>query len=220
MCTRYIPPDVAAVERLWHLGAQQPWHSVLTFNRGQGPFIRAQRDAVQAQRELVVGRFGLVPWFAKSPQLKFATMNARFEEITQKASYKDPWRKGQRCAILADSFDEPCWESGKNVWWRFRRADGMPWLLAGLWNTWTDPSTGELVESFTMLTLNADTHPLMARMHKPDPQRAPHEQDKRSVVALEAEDLDAWLHAPVAQAAQLVQLAPVEVFEAGALQAL
>jgi hypothetical protein len=32
-----------------------------------------------------------------------------------------------------------------------------------------------------MLTMNADSHALMRRMHKPDPKLAPHEQDKRSV---------------------------------------
>ena len=78
------------------------------------------------------------------------------------------------------SFDEPNWETGKNVWWRFRRADGAPWGLAGLWNTWTDKATGEIVESYTMLTLNADAHPLMSRMHKPDPKLGPDQQDKRS----------------------------------------
>ena len=41
------------------------------------------------------------------------------------------------------------------MWWRFGRADGQPWG-AGLWNTWTDKATGEMVESYTMLTLNAD----------------------------------------------------------------
>ena len=70
-------------------------------------------------------------------------------------------------------------------------ADGQPWGLAGLWNTWTDPATGELIESYTMLTMNADAHPLMRRMHKPDPKFAPQEQDKRSAMVIEATDFDA-----------------------------
>jgi putative SOS response-associated peptidase YedK len=74
-----------------------------------------------------------------------------------------------RCIIPAASFDEPNWETGKNVWWRFRRADGVPWGLAGLWNTWIDKETGDVWDNYTMLTLNADGHPLMGRMHKPDP---------------------------------------------------
>jgi len=66
-----------------------------------------------------------------------------------------------------------------------------------------------------MLTLNADAHPLMNRMHKPDPKLPPNEQDKRSVVALEAADWDTWLHAPVDAAQALIRLSPVELFQAG-----
>jgi putative SOS response-associated peptidase YedK len=113
------------------------------------------------------------------------------------------------------TFDEPNWESGKNVWWRFRRADGAPWGLAGLWSTWTDRNTGEVVESYTMLTLNADHHALMSRMHKPDPKLGPDQQDKRSVVPIELADVDAWLFGSPEEGAALVRLAPVDAFDAG-----
>lgn len=216
MCNRYVPPEVADVERLWHIGARQPWQRGLVFPRGQGPFLRAARDG--SGTELVTGSFGLVPWFSKTREVKYATQNARFEELSDKASYKQPWARGQRCLILAESFDEPCWQTGRNVWWRFQRADGRPWALAGLWNTWIDPSSGEIVESFTMLTLNADTHPLMSRMHKPDPKLPEDQQDKRSVVPIEPEDEAGWLLAPAPQAAQLIQLPDLAVFEAGPLE--
>jgi putative SOS response-associated peptidase YedK len=157
----------------------------------------------------------LVPWFAKTPRLSYSTNNARFEEITTKASFKNSWAHGKRCIIPAVSFDEPNWESGKNIWWRFLRADGAPWGLAGLWNTWIDKSTGEVVESYTMLTLNADRHPLMNRMHKPDPKLGPDQQDKRSVVPIELNDVDTWLAGSQEAAAALVKLAPVEVFDGG-----
>lgn len=87
------------------------------------------------------------------------------------------------------------------------RARGRhPVGLAGLWNTWTDKATGEVVESYTMLTINADAHPLMARMHKPDPKLGPDEQDKRCVVPIEVDDVDEWLFAPIERAKQLVRL--------------
>ena len=79
----------------------------------------------------------------------------------------------------------------------------------------TDPATGELIESYTMLTMNADAHPLIPRMHKPDPKFAPQEQDKRSVVVIEATDFDVWLCGSIEDARALIRLAPVEVFEAG-----
>ena len=100
------------------------------------------------------------------------------------------------------------------MWWRFRRQDGNPWGLAGLWNTWVDKSTGEVFESYTMLTVNADAHPIMRRMHKPDPKLPPDQQDKRSVIAIEAEDVDAWLLGTVADAKALLRAPGMEVISA------
>jgi putative SOS response-associated peptidase YedK len=214
MCTRYISPDTAAIERHWHVGRDDAWRGDEMFPRSRGPFIRAERNASEPQRELAIGQWGLVPWFAKTAKLTFATVNARFEDVTHKASFKDPWRYGKRCVIPAWSFDEPNWESGRNVWWRFRRADGTPWGLAGLWNAWADKATGEVIESYTMLTVNADRHPLMRRMYKPDPKLAPDHQDKRSVVSIELEDVDRWLHARADEAAQLVVAPAVETLAA------
>jgi putative SOS response-associated peptidase YedK len=214
MCTRYISPDTAAIERHWHVGRDDAWRGDELFPRSHGPFIRAARDLTEPGRELAVGQWGLVPWFAKTPKLTFATVNARFEEVASKPAFKDAWRHGKRCVIPAWSFDEPNWESGRNVWWRFRRSDGTPWGLAGLWHTWTD-ATGRELDSYTMLTVNADHHPLMRRMHKPDPRLPPERQDKRSVVAIELEDVDRWLHAPAAVAASLVKPPALELFDAG-----
>jgi putative SOS response-associated peptidase YedK len=219
MCTRYISPEVGDIERHWHIGARSPlrWaHEV--FPGYQGPFIRAAKLPATASlefgaAELVVGQWGLVPWFAKERKLKYPTSNARSEELSAKASYKQPWARGQRCVIPAESFFEPNWETGKHVPWRFQRSDGAPWGLAGLWNTWVDKETGEVVESYTMLTLNADAHPLMQRMHKPDPKLPSHLQDKRSVVPIERADVDLWLHAPQPEAAQLLRLADVALFK-------
>jgi hypothetical protein len=45
---------------------------------------------------------------------------------------------------------------------------------------------------YTMVTLNADSHPRMSRMHKPDPKMPSDQQDKRSVVPIELADVDRW----------------------------
>lgn len=192
MCNRYVSPSEAEIERYWHIGARTPtqWAGGGVYPRAPGPFIRAGNDAP----ELVVGQWALIPVFAKAAKLPYATNNARSEELARKASFRQPWARGQRCIIPAWSFDEPCWETGKNVWWTFERSDGAPWGLAGLWNTWVDKATGEVVESYTMLTINADNHPIMRRMHKPDPTLGPNEQDKRSVVAIEPQNMQRWLH--------------------------
>ena len=213
MCNRYVSPAEGDIERHWNLRPGDAWGGGEVFPRARGALIRAQADG--GTPKLVVGQWGLIPWFAKTPQLKYATNNARFEELSAKASYKQPWARGQRCIIPALSFDEPCWESGRNVWWRFRRADGTPWGLAGLWNTWIDKATGEVHESYTMLTLNADAHPIMRRMHKPDPTLGPDQQDKRSVVAIEPGDVEQWLTGTADEARELVRLSDPEVFDAG-----
>ena len=59
-----------------------------------------------------------------------------------------------------------------------------------------------------MLTLNADNHPLMTRMHKPDPKLPTDQQDKRSVI------VDQWLAGTMDEARQLMRLTPVEIFNA------
>ncbi|MDE2567237.1 MAG: SOS response-associated peptidase [Burkholderiales bacterium] len=214
MCTRYISPEAATMEQHWHVGRHNPWRGGEVYPRYIGPFIRRAREAAEPQRELVLGQWSLIPWFAKTRKLTYPTSNARSEELAGKASYKQPWARGQRCLVPAQAYFEPNWESGRHEPWIFRRRDGAPWGLAGLWNAWADPQTGEIVESYTLLTLNADAHPLMRRMHRPDPSRPPDRQDKRSVIPIEPEDVDLWLFGPPAQAATLMKLAPVECFEA------
>lgn len=170
--------------------------------------------------ELVAGQWALIPPFARSPRLKYSTNNARSEELADKASYRLAWAAGQRCIIPATSFDEPCWETGQNVWWRFERADGQPWGLAGLWSTWTDRQTGEIHESYTMLTVNADAHPLMQRMHKPKPNLPVDQQDKRSVIAIERADVDRWLRGGQQEVQELLRAPAVDLCQAGPVQAI
>ena len=66
-----------------------------------------------------------------------------------------------------------------------------------------------------MLTLNADEHPLMSRMHKPDPKLGPEAQDKRSVAPIELEDVDIRLYGTPERARALIRLAPAEAFDVG-----
>lgn len=210
MCNRYTPPRPEELaQRFGRAIVNYPPGPI--FPRAPGPFVRLDRER---EPEVVVGQWGLVPWFAKAARLPYTTNNARAEEVAVKASYKQPWARGQRCLIPAESFDEPCWETGRNQWWTFRRADGRPWTLAGLWNRWVDRATGEVVESYTMLTLNADSHPLMGRMHKPDPRLGPDQQDKRSVIPVADDDVATWLGGSVDEASRLLRLTPAEVFDA------
>lgn len=115
---------------------------------------------------------------------------------------------------FAQSYVEPFWETGKNQWWRFHQAQCQPWGMAGIWNTWLDKETGEVVESYSMVTVNADLHPLLSRMHRPDPERPPHQQDKRAVVPLDPEAYETWLKGSIEEASAVLVLPPVERFDA------
>lgn len=57
--------------------------------------------------------------------------------------------------------------------------------IAGIWTGWRAPDGG-VVRSMSMLTVNADEHPLMRSFHRP-------EDEKRMVVILDESDFDAWL---------------------------
>ncbi|CAN5770630.1 hypothetical protein BH11PSE13_BH11PSE13_32360 [soil metagenome] len=233
MCTRYISPEVREIEALWHVGPRNQGNWVRDLHPLRpGPFIRRAGDGTN---DLVVGQWGMIPpGNATSIPMsrprgpgdkpkRISTVNARSESVTSRPTYSEAWKRGQRCIIPASSFDEPNCETGRNVWWRFGRADGQPWGVAGLWSTWTDPVTGEIVPNYTMLTINADAHPLMKRMHKPvcDPKtKLPlpiEQQDKRSLVLLEPGGFEQWLAGTMEEAKELMQLTPVEEFAAAPL---
>jgi putative SOS response-associated peptidase YedK len=98
---------------------------------------------------------------------------------------------------LVDNFFEPSYESGKAVRWKIALASGDPFGIACLWDRWTDPASGERVVSFSMLTVNADAHPVMQQFHKPG-------DEKRTPVVIAPALHDAWLSADVSQAAELM----------------
>jgi len=71
-----------------------------------------------------------------------------------------------------------------------------------------------MVESYTMFTINADHHPLMNRMHKPDPAYGPDDQDKRSVVPIERPLIEQWLQGSHEEALRLLVLPQEQLFVA------
>ncbi|QWE09021.1 SOS response-associated peptidase [Polynucleobacter ibericus] len=145
-----------------------------------------------------LARFGLLPSWAKEETFGRKTYNARAETVAEKPSYKHAWVKRHYALALADAFYEPCYESGKAVRSTIKQANQEPMAIASIWDTWTEPETGELIVSFSMLTINAADHPVMQRMHKP-------EDEKRTVVPLRSELFSAWLNATPQEAQALLQ---------------
>ena len=81
--------------------------------------------------------------------------------------------------------------------------------IAGLWQPWKSPQ-GEWIQSFTMLTINADSHAIFNELHRPDPRRPPDKQDKRMVVILPEAAYAAWLNALTEQSMDFLRPYPVE----------
>lgn len=155
-----------------------------------GSFIRRHPhadvgDEAVPHREALPGLFGLVPHWSLDTKITRRTYNARTETVVNKPSFRDVWKRAQHCIIPADAIFEPDWRSGRAIPTRIARADGEPMGIAGLWSSWSSPQ-GEMLHSYTMLTVNADDHPLMRLFHKPA-------DEKRMVVILRQDRYDDWL---------------------------
>lgn len=224
MCNRYRPPNPDDIRHRWLREPQSnfppgPWSEV--FPRKQGLILR---PGATGALELIEARWQLVPSYHRKPldQFKLSTNNARWEDkVRTSPTFKPSWVGGRRCLIPAAWFNEPNWESGKHEPWKFAAADGGPIGLAGLWNRWHGPA-GEVVETYTMITINADSHELMRRMHRPEVDKAgnvlpPEQQDKRMVVVIDEGDEDVWLRGTPDEAAAVVRQWPVDKFSAGPL---
>lgn len=94
--------------------------------------------------------FSLIPSWSKERKPKFATHNARIESIDEKATWKKPFLT-QHCLIPMHTFVEPIYEgdlAGNMV--RFSSIDIL--IAAGVFDMWMDPATGEIIESFAIIT--------------------------------------------------------------------
>jgi putative SOS response-associated peptidase YedK len=137
---------------------------------------------------------------------RYSTMNARAETVGERLAFRSSWAKQQLCLVPCEAVYEPNYESGKHERYRIGIASDEPIALAGLWRTWPGPE-GEAV-SFALITVNADEHALMRRMHKP-------EDEKRSVVILRPDEYDDWLSCRnVDEARSFLRLYPAELMTA------
>lgn len=204
MCSNYIAPPTAQLYRETFRaeppsgpGAHHVWPGY------EAGFIRKGSDG---GRSAQLGRFGMVaPWIKELKQVR-STYNARSETVAEKPSFRNAWKKGQHCIVPAMSFFEPDWRTGKAIPTSIERSDGQPMGIAGLWDRWTSPE-GELIYSYTMLTINASDHPVMNQFHRP-------EDEKRMVVILPEDQYGAWLEAEPGESMDFMQAFPAEAMHA------
>ena len=174
------------------------------FIRQGGPLAEAAADVDKPVRELVAGQFGLVPrWVKSASDAKLRStklVNARSETVTTSNNFRDAWLGGQRCIVPMMAFLEDDWRSGKAVPTRIARVDGQPMGVAGLWESWTG-AEGEVITSYTLLTVNANSHALMQRYQQPG-------NEKRMLAILNEGAFDAWLSARPEKAREFMRAYP------------
>jgi putative SOS response-associated peptidase YedK len=210
MCANYRPVERGMLETRFYVPSPDSDFPLETFPGYMAPFIRPPHaDSTPGDRACALGMFGLVPHWAKDESIARNTYNARTETVAEKPSFRNAFKRGQFCIIPVTSIYEPCYESGKAVRWEISAADGGPLGIAGLWEHKQSGPNGLPLLSFTMLTINADDHPLMKRMHKPD-------DEKRMVVILEPGQYDDWLQCPAEDAADFFAEYPADKLAARA----
>jgi putative SOS response-associated peptidase YedK len=123
------------------------------------PIIRF--DPESRRREALPLRWGLVPPWALELSIGNKMINARSESVFEKASFRNAIRK-KRCIVPASGFYE--WKRGgrERQPFLFRRTNGRPFALAGLWESNAAVPEGP-VETFTILTTTANA--LMEPLH-------------------------------------------------------
>jgi len=212
MCSHYqAAKDAARLAKYFGALGAPSYGPADLWPRRIGLFVRRppeieSGDEAVPEREVVAGRWGLVPWTARGDGVpkaeKRSTFNARSETAATSYTFRGAWLRGQRCIIPAEAIYEPDWRTGKAIPTRFIRQDGAPLGVAGLWDRYRN-AAGELIESYTMLTINADTHPLFRDYHQSG-------KEKRMVVILPDGAYQDWLTLPVARSRELLLPYPAE----------
>lgn len=140
------------------------------------PVIRLSPDT--GEREIAIMKWGLVPYWSKTMKLKYSTINASADKLTSSAVWREPFRR-RRCLVPADWFYEWPVVDGAKQARAFSLKDDSPFAFAGIWDRWKDKETGEILESFAIVTI--DPNEWMAKYH-----------DRMGVI-LKPKDYQRWL---------------------------
>jgi putative SOS response-associated peptidase YedK len=120
--------------------------------------VSARGDDGAPARRFQLARWGFLPGFVKDPREFPLLINARAETVVEKASFRNAMKR-RRCLVPADAYYE--WlklrEGGRIVRkpYLFRRRDGQPMGLAGLWETYAG-ADGSEIDTACILTTQAN----------------------------------------------------------------
>lgn len=134
-------------------------------------------------RSIQLFNWGLIPFWAKDKTIASSTLNARIETIKEKPAFRNSVKN--RCLILSDGFYEWQWldKKGKKKQQYLITLPGeKPFAFGGIYSEWTDKTTGELMNTYSIVTTEANE--LMAEIHN---------NKKRMPVILTPETEKLWL---------------------------
>jgi len=192
MCGKYILAQAAKAERA--MGIQRGhWDYPLSYRvlpTEQVPVA----VAAHGEREAALMRWGLVPWWSHGVPLKASTINATAERLDRAPSYRDPWRRGQRCLLVMGGFYEPHLnEDGSRDQFFVRLAEREVFGVAGLWER-SRRADGSYLFSCTLITVPANS--LLAAVHN---------AKQRMPAILAVAEYDSWLRGSPQQARLLLR---------------
>ena len=159
------------------------------YNVAPGQKVAAVRPH-EGGRRLSLLNWGLIPSWAKEPNIGYRMINARAETVCSKPAFRAAYR-ARRCLIPADGFYEWARRGAAKQPWLIGLKDGVLFTFAGLWERWMVPrgialagslaelEPGEVIETCTILTTAANE--IVAPVHD------------RMPVILPPEALGPWL---------------------------
>jgi len=141
----------------------------------------------------------LIPKWAKGTVSKYSTANAKAETLDSTRSYQHAWNQAQRCLVPATGFFEWQVVAGQKQKqpYNIQLTQQPIFAMAGLWEASVNPITQQTIESFTIITTQAN--PLMAKIHN---------TKERMPVIVAPEDYLVWLQGSSTEAGGLLKTYP------------
>lgn len=136
--------------------------------------------------EINILKWGLIPSYTKdmneAESIRSKTFNARSESLHQKKAFSSAFT-GKRCIIPVRGFYEWQHTGREKIPWYIYHSGNEIISLAGLCDQWVFDRTGEVFNTFTIITTVANE--LLAEIHN---------STKRMPVILEKEEEKIWLN--------------------------
>lgn len=115
---------------------------------------------ITSDPEIQSFKWGLIPFWAKdekqADEIKRMTLNARADTIFQKPSFREPIRS-KRCIVPSTGYFEWRHEGTRKIPYYIYVKDEPIFSMAGVYDSWLDKVTGEIINTFSIITTEANS---------------------------------------------------------------